>query len=228
MASPKIGSTTPAKGFSEVLRQHVTSGVVDYAAFGEHPDFAAFVDHVATNKVDSQPLNEKLAFYINAYNALAIKGILDGRSPKNFFTRIGYFRGAKYSITGTQYSLHDFEHKVIRPLGEARIHFALVCAAKSCPPLRSEAYTAGKLNRQLDEQARIFLNNSAKNAFDLAERKARISKIFDWFEEDFSVGGTLQQYLSQFVDDPTIAQALAENQFAIEFMDYNWSLNGSK
>lgn len=92
----------------------------------------------------SLPRAEKLAFWINAYNALAIKGTLDGSSPRSFFGKAKFFYTDKYQAGGVKTNLYDLEHEILLPLDDARVHFAIVCASRSCPKLRSEAYTVGR------------------------------------------------------------------------------------
>ena len=221
--------TNARDGFSALLEQHVVDGVVDYTGFRDKPALDTYIEYVANKTdVESLPLNEQLAFYINAYNALAIKGILNGKSPKSFFGRVGYFYNAKYIIAGKKTNLYDFEHKVIRPLGEPRIHFGLVCASTSCPKLRSEAYTPEALDRQLNESATDFINDTSKNHFDLEKDRAHLSKIFDWFKKDFEVDSSLQQYIAQFIQDETVKAKLSTNDFSIKHNKYDWSLNGKK
>ena len=124
-------------------------------------------------------------------------------------------------------SLYELERDVLIPLGDSRIHFAIVCASASCPPLRSEAYLAARLNRQLDDQARVFLNDSKKNRFQPSRRHAQLSKIFDWFEDEFEQrAGSVANYVARYVTDESLAQALRSEQFSIEHLDYDWSLNG--
>ena len=116
---------------------------------------------------------------------------------------------------------------MLRPLGDPRIHFAIICASKSCPFLRSEAFAAAKLDAQLDAQARQFINDPSRNRFDKASGTAALSEIFKWFEEDFRGAGSLQKYLAKYADDPEVARMLAADGFRIEWMTYDWSLNGT-
>ena len=170
---------------------------------------------------------EQLAFWINTYNALAIKGIIDGGSPSSFFGRIGYFKTTTYEAGGKTISLYDLERDVIIPLGEPRIHFAIVCASFSCPMLRSEAYTAEHLDEQLELNARRFINDPTRNRFDRGSKVAHLSKIFDWFPEDFEKhSGTVLGYVANYVDDPELAKELRDGGYKIKYLKYDWSLNG--
>jgi len=110
---------------------------------------------------------------------------------------------------------------------EPRIHFAIVCASRSCPKLRSWAFTADKLDQQLDDSARLFINDPSRNVFDRRQKIAHLSKIFDWFTEDFiSHSGSLTKYVAQYVEDPVLAQELAQDTYQVEFLEYDWNLNG--
>ena len=152
--------------WDDILRAHVAHGVVDYDAIGSEPAFAETLEAIGAASLDDEERTDQLVFLINAYNVLAVQGILNGRSPKSAFGKLKFFYRDKYRVAGDVISLNALENKLIRRLGEPRIHFAIVCASISCPPLRSEAYTAVRLDEQLDDNARRFLNDSSKNRFD--------------------------------------------------------------
>lgn len=212
--------------FDALLRAHVKDGVVDYPAFQASAAFRKYVEELG-RPVRLAGRDDTLAYYINAYNALAIAGILDGLSPSSLLGRSRYFKIKEWPFAGGAITLHDLEHKLIRPLGEPRIHFAIVCASKSCPLLRAEAYTPGRLDAQLDEQARQFVNDPFRNRFDAPSRTARLSEIFKWFEEDFRPAGSVQKYIARYAADPAVATLLASDGFRVQFIDYDWSLNGA-
>ena len=215
--------------FDQVLQKHVSQGKVNYSAIKQDNRFQQYLDYLAkTNPEKFSSESEKLAFWINAYNALAIKGILDGLSPDGFFSRITYFKTTDYDLAGRKMNLYDLERDIIIPFNEPRIHFAIVCASASCPKLIAEAYTADKLEQQLEKNTREFINNSFKNSFDVEKKRAGISKIFDWFPEDFSKhSGSVQKYLANYVDDTAVSNLLAEEKFSVSFLEYDWSLNGN-
>jgi len=214
--------------FDQVLKAHVSNGQVDYDAIQSDTRFNRYLDLITNFDPDRlSGREEKLAFWINAYNALAIKGIIDGHSPKTLFGRYKYFKSVQYDIARQSINLYDLEHEVIIPLGEPRIHFAIVCASLSCPALRSEAYVASKLERQLDENASRFINNTDKNDFD--GNQIYVSRIFEWFENDFSQhSGSLQKYLAQYVNDPTLMQKLEAEALKVGYLAYDWRLNGKR
>lgn len=224
-----MASSASEKAFADLLKNHVKDGVVDYSAFVDNEGFNNYIKDIENKEItEDLSLEEKLAFYINAYNALAIKGIIDGYSPSSFTSKIRYFYLNKYRIAGKKINLYNFEHKVIRPLGEPRIHFALVCASHSCPKLRSEVYTAEKLDKQLNENAIDFINDQEKNIFDVDKKKAKVSKIFDWFTKDFTKEMSLQSYIAQYIQDEKVKALLLTDSFKVKHKKYDWSLNGSK
>jgi hypothetical protein len=215
--------------FDELLKAHVHEGVVDYPGFqsdGRLDRYLAHLDRVDPNGFASR--EDRLAFWINAYNAFAIKGIIDRYSPLTLVGRYRYFIGRDYRVGGRTINLYDLERKVIIPLfHEPRIHFAIVCASASCPRLQPWAYGGDRLDEQLDSGARAFINDPSKNRFDRENKVAYLSKIFDWYSEDFEAhSGTILDYVRRFVADPQLAQELADSSYTIRFLDYDWNLNG--
>jgi hypothetical protein len=215
--------------FTEVLRMHVKNGHVDYAGIKSSSLFDDYL--LALKQTDSSVLKTKeetLAFWINAYNALAIKGIIDGLSPSSFLGRISYFKSTDYEVGGKTLNLYDLERDIIIPLDEPRIHFAIVCASFSCPKLRSEAYLAATLEQQLSDNTIDFINDPGKNEFNSDKKQAHVSKIFDWFEKDFkNASGSVAEFMSQFVSDNSHKKALAQKKYRIKYLKYNWDLNGT-
>ncbi len=217
--------------YAAVLKDHVSSGVrhgtplmaVDYLALQRDPRFAKVVLQLAqydvlqlTNK------EEKLAFYINAYNILAIKMVLD-HWPVDSIRDIGHFFSPVWKknvgkIDGKLVSLDEIEHAILRPLGDPRIHMVIVCASVSCPDLSNEAYRVSKLNTQLDAQSVKFLNNPIKGLI-LVGNEVKVSKIFDWFEKDFAIEGGVIGFLRKYRPD------ISKNMTIKAYLDYDWSLN---
>lgn len=226
-------------GFDALLRAHVTDdGLVEYDAFARAPSFQRYLEALAGADVASLPAEERLALWINAYNAYTIQlvnehgeresirninrtlGILPGKGPwKERMARIG----------GRTYTLDEIEHEIIRPrFDEPRIHFALVCAALGCPALRRGAYTGARLDEQLDDQARRFLLESpARNRVDVEGRTLHLSPIFDWYREDFPAGEEgLGRYLATFFAPGPERTLLESGRFDVRHTHYDWSLNG--
>jgi hypothetical protein len=135
-----------------------------------------------------------------------------------------FFQRVKVDVGGKDFSLDDIEHGILRKMGDPRIHMALVCASRSCPKLLPRAYRAADLDAVLDRQARDFLADPSRNRFDAAAKTAHLSSIFKWFGGDFAVApyGGVRGFVRHYSTD---AAALPED-FAIEYLDYDWSLNG--
>jgi hypothetical protein len=215
--------------FAEALRLHVREGWINYGGIAGDQRFSEYLrqlDRVDPNSLFSH--KHRLAFWINAYNAFAIKGILDGYSPMTLFGRYRYFIARGYRVGGERINLYDLEQKVLIPdFREPRIHFAIVCASRSCPKLQSWVYSADKLDQQLEESARGFVNDPTRNQFDRQRKLARLSMIFHWFRADFEAhSGSLINYVKQYVADPDLAHELEAIPYKVEFMEYDWRLNG--
>jgi hypothetical protein len=195
--------------------------LVDYEGFSADPEFYALVNRILEFDVTQlSSTEEKLAFYINAYNILTIKLILDNW-PLDSIRDIGSFFQGPWDIVvlenaDGQLTLDDIEHNIIRQLDEPRIHFAVNCASLSCPDLRHEAYRADRLDEQLNDQTSFFLNNN-KGLF-LDGNRLRLSKIFDWYAEDFEVYGELENFIELYRPD------LQFNTIRTN-LSYNWDLN---
>jgi len=212
----------------EILSRNVRNGFVDYDGIAAEPRLDEFIRQLGMTKpADLTSTDAKLAFYINAYNILAIQGILDGQSPSGWWGRRKFFKQQKFNLLGEQISLEALEHERIIALGEPRIHFAIVCASISCPRLSSRAYREKELNVQLHEAAKQFINDPTRNRFDPERDKAFLSKIFAWYADDFiAAGGSLQRYIARFITDAATQDALRQDQLEVRFVDYDWNLNG--
>jgi len=175
---------------------------------------------------------QRLAFWINAYNAFTVKLIVD-HHPISSIRKIGFLPGAAFrrrfipmpELKGGPISLDDIENDTLRAdFREPRIHFAIVCASVGCPPLRKEAYRGADLDRQLDEQTRSFLNDTDKNRFDPVTNTLYLSPIFKWFRADFeAVAGSEAAYVARYLEDPRISKP----EVKIKYTDYDWALNDS-
>lgn len=214
---------------TDLLQAHVKDGVVDYPEILSDQRFAAYLSLL--DRVDPSALpaeRERLAFWINAYNAAAIQGILEGYNPRPYIGWYRFFKSRTYGIGGARLNLSDLEHEILRKqFHEPRIHFAIVCASSSCPKLLSQAYNAAQLEQQLDQAARAFINDPTRNRFDRRRRIAYLSKIFDWFEDDFSASaGSVLHFVARYVDEADLAHELGLGVFRVAYLEYDWSLNG--
>lgn len=220
-----------------VLQKHVRNGKVDYKQLKNDKRLDRYISFVSTANPDKLPSkNAQLAFWINAYNAWTLKIVCDHYPVRSIMELAVQKDGKSVSpwdqplvkVNNKTMTLNDIEHTIIRPtFKDARIHFALVCAAQSCPILRSEAYTEQKLNRQLDEQAQIFLHDTAKNSFNAGAHIASLSQLFSWYADDFGgKGKALLQYLAPYVPRDISAQLQTNgHNWSIQFKEYSWDLN---
>jgi len=224
-------------GFDALLRRHVADGLVDYDAFARSGEFQDYLERLAAARPDELPEAEQLAFWINTYNAWTIQQINAHRereSIRNINKTLGLlslkgpWSEKMVRAAGRTLSLDDVEHGIVRKeFDEPRIHFALVCAALGCPPLRSEAYTGPRLEEQLEDQARAFLLRSpGKNRVDAEEATVWVSSILTWYQDDF--GGTdaaLGQFLARYWPEGEDRQLLLSGRFKLRKTEYDWTLN---
>lgn len=213
----------------DVLQTYVKDGIVNYPEIRSDQRFAAYLallDRV--NPLALSTERDQLAFWINAYNACAIQGVLAGDSPEPYIGWYRFFKTRTYGIGGVRLNLSDLEHEILRKqFREPRIHFAIVCASSSCPKLPSWAYNASRLDQQLDQATRAFINDPTRNRFDRQLRIAHLSKIFDWFEDDFvTSSGSVLQFIAHYVHDADLARELAPGDYRIVYLEYDWSING--
>jgi hypothetical protein len=230
------------KAWDALLGKHVVlldggrASQVRYAEFAkDRPALKAYLDslsRVTEAEFNAWPKGERMAFLINAYNAFTVEKILTRypglRSIRDFGTVFGNpWKDKFFTLLGRESNLDQIEHGMLRKPGaydDLRVHFAVNCASIGCPMLREEAYTADKLERQLEEQAVRFLSDRSRNRF--AAGKLEVSKIFDWYKEDF---GVREQYFARYAkllaDGPEAQKAVAEGRAPLSFLDYDWSLN---
>jgi hypothetical protein len=228
--------------FADILNKHVKNGLVNYKELKKDKRLDAYLKQLTNTVPEKLGRNEKLAFWINAYNAFTLQVIVENypiESINELHTGgriIGHILGKTVwdkefiTINSKKYSLNDIEHKILRKMDEPRIHFAIVCASISCPALRNESFEAGKIEQQLQEEAIKFLNDKDRNDFDVTRKTASLSKIFDWFEEDFgSNDEEVLNYTAQFLN-VDVAKNIKSNltKWKIVYKDYNWDLNEIK
>jgi hypothetical protein len=220
--------------FDAVLKQQVRDGWVDYATLKAAPRpldcYLAQLANVGESEFERWPEKDRLAFLINLYNAATLKLIVD-RYPVKSIRSIGWIPGSAWKqnvvqLFGRKISLDELEHGIIRKnYRDARVHFALVCAARGCPPLRNEPFVGARLDAQLDEQGRAFFAQSEKNRVDATTRTVHLSPIFKWFAEDFeAAAGSVLKFATPFFPE-NAKRALSSDDFKIEYTDYDWSLN---
>lgn len=214
--------------FDGVLQDHVKDGYVDYPAIARNVRFTKYLQALA--EFDPATLaddKDKMAFWINAYNALAIKHIIDGKSPNGVVDRLGFF-GANGHIGGRRIDLSGIEHDILHKFVDPRLHFTLVPATASAPKLRSEAYSGEELDQQLEGAARDFINDKRKNRFSAALQAAKLSKIFETYRNEFGkTDKEVLKWVARYVNDPEVAKILNRGAYKIKYMDYDATINGN-
>ncbi len=216
--------------FQQFLDGAVVDGEVDYSALKKRTALLEkYLDSLAV--IDSTGLDrqEQFAFFINAYNGWTIKLILDNYPGVRSIKELGTFFKSPWKkkicrIDGNLVSLDHIEHDILRPrFKDPRVHFAVNCASKSCPPLKNTPYTANKLDQQLNEVTNRFINDRQMNYF--KNDILHVSSIFKWFSKDFN--SDILSFFLQYGDNE-LKTLLKErkNRIKIDYLDYDWSLNG--
>ena len=219
----KVNHTT----WTELLQNNVTAtGKVNYKGFiREQAKLDNYLDLLSANPPGNNWTDaEKMAYWINAYNAFTVKLILDNyplKSIKDIGDGLPMINSPWdikfFKIGGIDFDLNTIEHEILRKqFIEPRIHFAINCASFSCPRLRIEAFEASQLEEQLEDQARFFINNLAKN--NISKQGTKLSNIFSWFESDFNKKSSVKAYLKKY-------HVAFNEQHELEYLDYIWTLN---
>jgi len=207
---------------STFLKEHVENGRVDYANLKKDPAaLAALTKQIGTMSLAGATPAEKKAFYINAYNLLVIQQVVGLLPLKSPLDAPGFFDKRKQRVAGEDLTLNDLEkEKLLKTYADARIHFAVVCAAKGCPVLAEFAYVPQKLDAQLDERAKLALNSTYFIRVNPKQKRVEVSKLFEWYQADFTKGGqSVLGYVNGFRQEKIPAD------YAVAMYEYDWSLN---
>lgn len=242
--------------YAEVLTTYVDDqGMVHYRGLKARPQklnaFVTRIGNLSRDTYNTWDQKERVAFWINAYNAITLKAIIRNypiksswakslKYPKNSIRQIsGVWDKLKFKVRERSMTLDGIEHDTLREyFNEPRIHVALVCAAMGCPPLRNEPYVGEKLDVRLDDQTRKFLRSRKKLRIDRGAGRVYLSPIFKWFGEDFiKTYGTSREFtdhgreeravlnfVSRYLDEGD-KEFLSKKRYKIKYLDYNWSLN---
>lgn len=230
--------------FARVLDNYVTErGFVQYARLqADRGDLDAFVEQLAQVSPENSPeifpeRQDQLAYWINAYNAIVMKGILD-HYPVESLSEIsfmyGFFWKLKFPVGGREYTLNDIEHGILRPrFQEPRIHFAINCASDACPKLTREPFLPEKLDEQLDQAARFFIGESRNVRPEPESNRLYLSMIFNWFLDDFrnyareNLGKQYPSVLDYILlhASPELKHYIESSKPKIRYIPYDWSLN---
>jgi hypothetical protein len=233
LAFARLGYSQPAlprvdhAAWDTLLKEFVNAQHrVDYARLKKEGSerLKAYIANLGRAPTGPLPPDERKATLINAYNCFTIEWVVDNYPVQSIWSTPDPFTKARHTLGGKKVSLDELESQ-LRAMGDPRVHAALVCAARSCPPLKREAYVAERLDEQLDDNAREWLADPSLNTFYPGQAKAEISPIFKWYDKDFdSYPGDLEGFLRQYAP-PGVKEALGDRKPRIQFKDYNWGLN---
>lgn len=225
-------------GWDALVKKHVKTDTIDgvvlntvaYKELKGNPEFKKITDGLKTvSLADLKTKEEKLSFWINTYNILAVKVVVDNY-PVESIKDVGSLLKSVWKrpagvVAGKERNLNDVEHEILRKMGEPRIHVAIVCASVSCPDLRKEAFTPDRLNEQLDDQVKMFLENTGKGMkIDAKKKRVYVSSIFKWFKEDFESQGGVTSFISRYATSSQ-QKSLKDYGGKLKYLDYNWDLN---
>jgi len=221
-----------------LLKRYVDQkGNVAYAQWKQSAADVRILDSYLAQLSTANPVAQasqgaKLAFWINAYNAVTVRGILreyPTTSIRNHTAKlVGYniWDDLLLTVGGKSYSLNQMEHEILRKMGEPRVHFAIVCASRSCPRLLSEAYTAKDLDAQLTTNTKVFFANPGNFRYDRSRRRFQISAILDWFGGDFGSDQAAQlRRISPYLPSREASDAAASGAGSVSYLKYDWGLN---
>ena len=207
-------------GWDQLLKKHVTTdGRVNYEGFRN--DKGILRDYItslgANMPTEIWSKEDKLAYWMNAYNAMTVDLIVRNLPLKSIKDIDKPWDQRLWKLGSKWYNLNEVEHKILRKMGDARIHFGINCASFSCPPLLNDAFSSKTVEAQLDALARTFVNDTKRNQ--ISENNIKISKIFSWFGKDFKTDGSLIDFLNRY------SETTISNKARKSYMDYDWTLN---
>jgi hypothetical protein len=228
--------------WTDVLAAHVHGEGVDYKALKEDraglDAYLGSLESVMPEEFASWSRAQKFAFWIDAYNAYTVKRVVDaypiesiqdlGDGKEKVWDQAFIPLGRLFPDAGeAKLSLNDVENKILRPkFKDARVHAAINCASRGCPPILAKAFVASRLDEELDEQVARWLADPSRNRFDEKAGKVVVSRVFDWFKDDFARdAGSVRAWLAARAPEPARTWLASAKDVAIEFQDYSWKLN---
>jgi hypothetical protein len=225
----EVQQNDPYQSWGRILIKFVNDrGEVDFRSLAhDRADLDTYLDYIERVSPRSAPglfvsREAKLAYYINAYNALAMFNVVDSDFPKSLsgLARVKFFGLKRFAIGGERMSLYALENDVIRPQGDERVHFALNCMSVGCPRLPRVPFRAEDLDRQLDAGAREFFDGKRNLQVDPERKLVRVSSILKFYTEDFLARTpTLIAYINLY------ANTQIPSGYRVEFIDYDWTVN---
>lgn len=210
------------KATDTFLKQYVKDGKVDYKYLKDNfIEVNQLYGQLAGVNLANATKNEKMAFYINAYNIIVIRQITEYFPLKSALDRNGFFDKVRHQVAGEALTLDQIEKgKVIIPFRDPRVHFAFSCAAIGCPELGDFAYTAENLESMLDQRTSNAINNPEFIIVNASNKEVKLSMIFKWYEKDFQMSETsVMAYINKYRSKPI------PGDYSISHYPYNWDLN---
>ena len=223
------GPSVDHSRFNAVLKRVITeTGMVDYEALRRDPSkLNAYIEQLKTVPLDQLGRDEKLATLMNAYNAFTLKLILNHWPLESIRDIDDPWGGPEWQLGDHRWTLDEIEHGRIRPhFKEPRIHFAVNCASIGCPPLRAEAYTADRLEQQLQAQTeRVHTNGTRWFRYDADANRLELTSLYSWYAGDFEqAAGSVVKYVARF-HEPLRRALEAGRQPEVAYLDWSWRLN---
>jgi hypothetical protein len=237
MVHEAFAGTFDHSNFDQVLKAYVDDkGLIDYNGIAKEPRFHEYIKYLKTAKVDKLSKDGKLAFWINAYNAATIDKVIKWKPKKSVretfipgvWTSTKFYTTREHTVAGKLMSPDDIEHEILRKrFNDPRIHFAIVCASSGCPPQPRFAYTEENVQAMLEEETRKYLNSKRGTRIDNSENTLYLSKIFEWFADDFiKQSGSAAEFIKPFVNAEVLS--FLERNPKISYLDYSWALNAKE
>ena len=215
-----VGQKSMHNLWTSALQEHVDDdGNVNYKSWKKD---TTYLDNYLQTLEENPPVeawskSDSLAYFINAYNAVTVKLILDKYPLKSIRNLVTPWRFKRFTLNGEKVSLNHIEHEILRKMNEPRMHFAINCASASCPKLINVAFESHTMEKQLEQVTRDFINNPKRNK--LSEKKIEISRIFQWFSDDFGNKKERIAFIRKYANQP-----FNENP-KVDFLTYDWQLN---
>jgi hypothetical protein len=223
--------------FDLILKQYVNDeGLVDYNGIAKDPRFGEYMESLKSAQTDNMSRNGRLAFWIDAYNAVTIDRVIKWRPKKSVretiipgvWTSTKFFTTRDHIVAGRRLSQDDIENEILRrQFQDPRIHFAIVCASLGCPTLPGFAYTGENVQSKLEEETRSYINSPRGTRMDRSGNTLFLSKLFDWYAGDFKAqSGSVLNFIKPYLAPETLG--FLKQDPKISFIHYNWALNAQK
>ena len=232
-----FAGTFDHSNFDRILKAYVdVKGLIDYNGIAQKSRFHKYMQSLKTAKVERLSKDGQLAFWVNAYNAVTIDKVIKWKPKKSVretfvpgvWTSTKFYTTREHTVAGKVMSPDDIEHEILRKrFNDPRIHFVIVCASSGCPPQPRFAYTEENVQAMLDEETRNYLNSQRGLRIDIAANTLYLSKIFDWFADDFiKHSGSITEFIKPFVKAEVLS--ILELNPKISYLDYSWALNAKE